>query len=204
LPLGGDPLDTTALGYPLLTTYIKAVDIYKIVGLSLSMGMDLAHGGASANSDYIINFAGIYVVVGGATSGWGFDIYLCPEDTTASPNNGINGNIPTGAGTFIDPTNATITYKVAVDLYTLYMMYGVAAINPAYTIYTYNAAGTTVVNATGNRVWTSGNTTMRGWQAIVGWSWAASGHATSNLSVLPAAGGFGYTSSSPYRRVQLP
>ena len=65
LPLGGDPLDTSALGYPLLTTYIKAADIYTIVGISLSMGMDLAHAGASADSDYVINFAGIYVVIGG-------------------------------------------------------------------------------------------------------------------------------------------
>jgi 5'-nucleotidase len=202
LPLGGDPLDTSALGYPLLTTYIKAADIYTAVGVSLQMGMDLTHAGASANSDYIINIAGIYVVVGGNVNGLGigYDIYLCPTDTnTLSPNYGMNDNIPTGAGTFIDPTNTTITYKVAVDLYTLMMMYGVAAINPAYTIYTYNSAGTTVVNASGNRVYTSDSgTTMRGWQAIVGWSWAASGGATSNLSAA------GYTSALPYRRVQLP
>jgi len=43
---------------------------------------------------------------------------------------------------------------------------------------------------------TGATTTMRGWQAIVGWSWAASGGATSNLSAA------GYTSALPYRRIQ--
>ena len=74
-------MDESALGYPLLTTYIKGEDIYTAVGISLQIGMDVAHGGASADSDYIINFAGIYVVVGGDANGShiGYDVYLCPE-----------------------------------------------------------------------------------------------------------------------------
>jgi 2',3'-cyclic-nucleotide 2'-phosphodiesterase (5'-nucleotidase family) len=209
LPLGGDPLDSSALGYPLLTTYIKAADIYKIIGLSLSMGMDLSHAGASADGDYVINFAGIYVKILPTTSltGLGYDIYFCPLDgNTSSPNYGMNNNIPTAAGTFINPGDGTV-YKISVDLYTLMMMYAVAALHPGdpnYVINTYNADGSAALQTAVElkRVMTGATTTMRGWQAIVGWSWAASGHATSNLSVLPAAGGFGYTSSLPYRRVQ--
>ncbi|MGD0280050.1 MAG: metallophosphoesterase [Smithella sp.] len=129
LPLGGDPSDSSALGYPLLTTYIKAADIYTIVGISLSMGMDLAHSGLNADSDYYINFAGIYVKVYAnhthSLTGLGYDVYLCPTDTnTSSPNYGMNGNIP-GAGTFINPTNTTTLYKISTDLYTLMMMYEV-------------------------------------------------------------------------------
>ena len=189
VPLGADPLDSTAFGYPLLTTYIKAHDIYVAVGISLLMG---AYQG---NGDYYINFAGIYVHVISWPSS--YVVYLCPTDAnTSSPNYGMNGNLRTGtAGTLINPADTTTTYKIAVDLYTLYMMYEVAAINPAYTIYTYNAAGTTVVNATGNRVWTSGTTTMRGWQAMEAWPWAAGAHATSNLS------NAGYMSAYPYPRV---
>ncbi|PKN52133.1 MAG: hypothetical protein CVU55_08750 [Deltaproteobacteria bacterium HGW-Deltaproteobacteria-13] len=189
VPLGADPLDSTAFGYPLLTTYIKALDIYKAVGISLLMGS------FQNNGDYYINFSGIYVHVIAWPST--FQVYLCPTDTnTSSPNYGMNGNLRTGvAGTLINPGDTVTTYKIAVDLYTLYMMYAVAAINPAYTIYTYNAAGTTVVNATGNRVWTSGSTTMRPWQAMEAWSWAAGAHATSNLS------NAGYYTAYPYPRV---
>lgn len=46
LPLGGDPVDTSAMGYPLLTTYIKGADIYTAVGISLQMGMAIAGGNA--------------------------------------------------------------------------------------------------------------------------------------------------------------
>ena len=137
LPLGGDPLDSTALGYPLLTTYIKAADIYKVVGLSLSMGMDLSHAGASADGDYVINFAGIYVEILPTTSltGLGYDVYLCPLDSnTSSPNYGMNNNIPTAAGTFINPGDGTTVYKISVDLYTLMMMYAVTALHPGYPI----------------------------------------------------------------------
>jgi 2',3'-cyclic-nucleotide 2'-phosphodiesterase (5'-nucleotidase family) len=191
VPLGADPLDSTAFGYPLLTTYIKAADIYTAVGISLLMGM------ASGNDTYYINFAGIYVHVN-SLSPLSFLVYFCPTDTnTSSPNYGMNSNIPYAAGTLINPADTATTYKIAVDLYTLYMMYEVASINPAYTIYTYNAAGTTVVNATGNRVYTStSGTTMRPWQAMEAWSWAAGAHATSNLS------NAGYTSALPYRRMQ--
>lgn len=198
LPLGGDPLDTSALGYPLLTTYIKGEDIYKIVGLSLSMGMDLPTG-ASANDTYFINMAGLYVVAGGNAngSGIGYDVYLCPTDTNpSSPNYGMNDNIPTGAGTLLYPVAGATIYKVSVDLYTLMMMYEVGALL-GVTINTYDASGTPD-DASDNRVWTSGTTTMRAWQAMVGWSWAASAHATSNLSAA------GYSSGLPYRRVQLP
>ena len=200
LPLGADPLDTTALGYPLLTTYIKAADIYTVVGISLSLGMDLPHAGASADSDYDINFAGIYVVIGGNVNGTGcgYDVYLGPTDTNASsPNYGMNNNIPTAAGTLISPLDGTTVYKIAVDLYTLMMMYEVHNLYPAYAVNTYNADGSAALQ-TGvelKRVMTGATTTMRGWQAIVGWSWAASGHSTSNLSAA------GYVSSVP-KRVQ--
>jgi len=194
VPLGADPLDSTAFGYPLLTTYIKADDIYKAVGISLLMGM------ISGNDTYYINFAGIYVDVGGNASGagMGFDVYLCPTDTnTSSPNYGMNSNIPYAAGTLLYRTDTATTYKIAVDLYTLYMMYEVASLYSAYTIHTYNAAGDTEVTATGNRVYTSASgTTMRPWQAMEAWSWAAGAHATSNLS------NAGYTSALPYRRMQ--
>jgi 2',3'-cyclic-nucleotide 2'-phosphodiesterase (5'-nucleotidase family) len=198
LPLGGDPMDTTALGYPLLTTYLKAADIYTAVGISLQMGM------FAANGTYVINFAGIYVQIAipPATSltPLGYDVYLCPMDTnTSSPNYGMNDNIPTGAGTFINPGDTATLYKISVDLYTLMMMYKVHDLYPAYMVNTYNASGTLLppYGAAGNRVMTGTATTMRGWQAIIGWSWAVSGHATSNLSVA------GYTSGLPYRRVQL-
>lgn len=195
LPLGGDPLDESALGYPLLTTYIKAADIYTVVGISLQLGMGVA------NSDFVINFAGIYVQILPTTSltGLGYDVYLCPTDTnTSSPNYGMNDNIPTGAGTFINPGDGGTLYKISVDLYTLMMMYKVHALYPAYVVNTYNSSGTLLpaYGAAGNRVMTGATTTMRGWQAIVGWSWAASGGGTSNLS------NAGYTSGLPYRRVQ--
>lgn len=196
LPLGGDPLDTTALGYPLLTTYIKAADIYTVAGISLQMGM------GAANSDYVINFAGIYVQILPTTSltGLGYDVYLSPTDTNpASPNYGMNDNIPTGAGTFINPGDGTTLYKISVDLYALMMMYKVHDLYPIYVVNTYDSSGTLLppYGAAGNRIWTSSSgTTMRGWQAIVGWSWVASGGATSNLSNV------GYTSALPYRRVQ--
>jgi len=201
LPLGGDPLDTSALGYPLLTTYLKAADIYTAVGISLQMGMDLAYAGAYANGTYFINSAGIYVKILPTTSltGLGYDVYLCPIDTnTSSPNYGMNDNIPTGTGTFINPANGTTLYKIAVDLYTLMMMYKVHDLYPAYEVNTYDASGTLLppYGAAGNRVMTGATTTMRGWQAIVGWSWAVSGGATSNLSAA------GYTPALPYRRVQ--
>jgi len=201
LPLGGDPSDSSALGYPLLTTYIKAADIYTVVGISLSMGMDLAHAGASADSDYVINFAGIYVVIGGNVNGTGcgYDVYLSPTDTnTSSPNYLLNNNIPTGAGTLISPLDGTTVYKIAVDLYTLMMMYQVHNLYPAYVVNTYNADGSAALQATValKRVMTGATTTMRAWETIVGWSWAASGHATANLSAA------GYTSSLPYRRLQ--
>lgn len=201
LPLGGDPSDSSALGYPLLTTYIKAADIYTVVGISLSMGMDLAHAGASADSDYVINFAGIYVVIGGNVNGTGcgYDVYLSPTDTnTSSPNYLLNNNIPTGAGTLISPLDGTTVYKIAVDLYTLMMMYQVHNLYPAYVVNTYNADGSAALQATValKRVMTGATTTMRAWEAIVGWSWATSGHATANLSAA------GYTSSLPYRRLQ--
>jgi 2',3'-cyclic-nucleotide 2'-phosphodiesterase (5'-nucleotidase family) len=197
LPLGGDPSDTTGLGYPLLTTYVKATDIYKVVGLSLSMGM------AAGNDTYVINFAGIYVQIRPTTSlsTLGYDVYFCPPDSnTSSPNYGINNNIPIAAGPFIIPVDGPV-YKISVDLYTLMMMYAVAALHPGdpnYVINTYNADGSAASPAAvaSKRVMTGATTHMRGWQAIVGWSWAASGHATSNLSAA------GYTSSLPYRRVQ--
>lgn len=188
VPLGGDPLDTSALGYPLLTTYIKAHDIYVAVGISLLMG---AYQG---NGDYYINFAGIYVhVLSWPTT---YYVYLCPLDTNASsPNYGMNGNLRTGMpGTLINPADTSTLYKISVDLYTLMMMYQVASINPAYTIYTYDSVGTPV-NASANRVWTGTTTTMRGWQAMEAWSWAAGAHATSNLSNAE------YTSAYPYPRV---
>jgi hypothetical protein len=195
LPLGGDPLDESALGYPLLTTYIKAADIYTVVGISLQIGM------GAANSDFVINFAGIYVQILPTTSltGLGYDVYLCPTDTnTSSPNYGMNDNIPTGAGTFINPGDGVTLYKISVDLYALMMMYQVHDLYPAYVVNTYDSSGTLLpaYGAAGNRVMTGATTTMRGWQAIVGWSWAASGGATSNLS------NAGYTSGLPYRRVQ--
>ena len=203
LPLGGDPSDSSALGYPLLTTYIKAADIYTIVGISLSMGMDLTHSGLNADSDYYINFAGIYVIVyanpANSVTGLGYDVYLCPTDNnTSSPNSGMNGNIPTGVGTFINPGNTTILYKISTDLYTLMMMYEVENIS-SYVVNTYDAAGNLLpqYGAVGNRVYTSASgTTMRGWQSIEAWSWAAGAHATSNLSIA------GYTSAAP-SRVQL-
>jgi 2',3'-cyclic-nucleotide 2'-phosphodiesterase (5'-nucleotidase family) len=195
LPLGGDPSDGSALGYPLLTTYIKAADIYTIVGISLQMGM------GAASDTYIINFAGIYVKILPTTSlsGLGYDVYLCPTDTnTSSPNYGMNNNIPTAAGAFINPGNVATLYKISVDLYALMMMYKVHDLYPSYVVNTYNSSGTLLpaYGAAGNRVMTGATTTMRGWQAIVGWSWAASAHATSNLSAA------GYTSSLPYKRVQ--
>jgi hypothetical protein len=75
------------------------------------------------------------------------------------------------------------------------MMYQVHKLYSMYEINTYDASGK-LADASINRVWTGATTTMRGWQAIVGWSWAASGHATSNLS------NAGYTSALPYRRLQ--
>jgi hypothetical protein len=112
----------------------------------------------------------------------------------------MNNNIPTAAGAFINPGDGTV-YKISVDLYTLMMMYAVAALHPGdpnYVINTYNADGSAAPPATvtSKRVMIGTTTTMREWQAIVGWSWAASGHATSNVSAA------GYTSSLPYRRVQ--
>jgi len=49
---------------------------------------------------------------------------------TSSPNYGMNGNLRNGYGrnTLLIPGDTTTTYKIAVDLYTLYMMYEVAAI----------------------------------------------------------------------------
>jgi len=155
----------------------------------------------AANSDFVINFAGIYVQILPTTSltGLGYDVYLCPTDTnTSSPNYGMNDNIPTGAGTFINPGEGATLYKISVDLYTLMMMYKVHELYPTYIVNTYNSSGTRLPDygAAGNRVKTGATTTMRGWQAIVGWSWAVSGHATSNLSAA------GYTAGLPYRRVQ--
>lgn len=208
LPLGGDPLDSSALGYPLLTTYIKAADIYTVVGISLSKGMDLAHAGASSDGDYVINFAGIYVVIGGNVNGTGcgYDVYLGPTDTYASsPNYGMNNNIPTAAGTLISPLDGTTVYKIAVDLYTLEVMYAVHNLYPAYAVNTYNADGSAAPKSAVElrRVMTGATTTMRGWEAIVGWSWAAPGHTTvyysEMISNLSAAG---YTSLLPYRRLQ--
>ena len=190
LPLGGDPLDQSALGYPLLTTYLKAADIYTAVGISLQMGM------FAANGTYFINSAGIYVKILPTTSltGLGYDVYLCPMDTnTSSPNYGMNDNIPTGAGTFLNPGDGITLYKIAVDLYTLMMMYKVHDLYPAYVVNTYDVSGTLLppYGAAYNRVMTGATTTMRGWQAIVGWS-----HAVYDLSAA------GYTSGLPYRRVQ--
>jgi len=196
LPLGGDPLDTSAMGYPLLTTYIKGADIYTAVGISLQLGMALM--GGTPKDEFVINYAGIYVKILPTTSlsGMGYDVYLCPTDANPlSPNYGMNGNIPTGAGTFINPGDGTTLYKISVDLYTLMMMYQVHALYPMYQINTYDASGS-LEDASDNRVWTGATTTMRGWQAIVGWSWAASGQATSNLF------NAGYTAGLPYRRIQ--
>ena len=196
LPLGGDPVDSSALGYPLLTTYIKGADIYTAVGISLQLGMAIA--GGMPKDDFVINYAGIYVQILPTTSlsGLGYDVYLCPTDANPlSPNFGMNDNIPTGTGTFINPGDAATTYKIAVDLYTLMMMYQVHSLYPMYQINTYDASGS-LEDASDNRVWTGATTTMRGWQAIVGWSWAASGQATSNLS------NAGYTAGLPYRRIQ--
>jgi hypothetical protein len=58
------------------------------------------------------------------------------------------------------------------------------------TIYTYDASGS-LEDASGNRVMTGATSTLRAWQAIVGWS-----HAVYDLSAA------GYTSGLPYRRVQ--
>ncbi len=196
LPLGGDPVDNSALGYPLLTTYIKGADIYTAVGISLQLGMAMM--GGTPKDDFVINYAGIYVQILPTTSlsGLGYDVYLCPTDANPlSPNYGMNDNIPSGAGTFINPGDGTTIYKIAVDLYTLMMMYQVHALYPMYEINTYDASGS-LEDASDNRVWTGATTTMRGWQAIIGWSWAASGQATSNLS------NAGYTSALPYRRLQ--
>jgi hypothetical protein len=164
------------------------------------MGMDLAHAGASADSDYVINFAGIYVVIGGNVNGTGcgYDVYLGPTDTYAlSPNYGMNSNIPTAAGTLISPLDGTTVYKIAVDLYTLEVMYEVHSLYPAYAVNTYNADGSAAPKLAVElkRVMTGATTTMRGWQAIVGWSWVASGYAVSDLYVS------GYIPSAP-KRVQ--
>ena len=209
LPLGGDSSDSSALGYPLLTTYVKAGDIYTIVGISLSMGMDLTNSGLNADSDYYINFAGIYVKVyansAHSTSGLGYDVYLCPTDTnTSSPNYGMNGNIPPATldpTKIIDHTNTTILYKISTDLYTLMMMYEVENIS-SYTVNTYDVWGNLLpqYGAVDNRVYTSASgATLRGWQSIESWAWAASSYATTYLS------NAGYTSDTSVapRRVQL-
>ena len=160
------------------------------------------------HEDYFINFAGIYVDIGGNVNGTGigFDVYLCPTDTsTSSPNYGMNSNIPYAAGTLINPANTAITYKIAVDLYTLMMMYEVAVAYPSLPVVnTYTSAGVLITDKSdaGNRVKTGvsestyGYTTMRPWQAMEAWSWAAGAHAGTNLSSV------GYTSALPYRRIQ--
>ena len=67
---------TSALGYPLLTTYLKAADIYTVVGISLQMGM------FAANGTYFINSAGIYVQMLQVLA-LGYDVYLCPPDANS-------------------------------------------------------------------------------------------------------------------------
>ena len=216
LPLGGDSVDTTAFGYPLLTTYIKATDLYKIVGLLIQTGMDLSHAGAYADDTYFINFAGIYVKIyanaAHSLTGLGYDIYLCPNDSSG-PNIGMNSNIPSAAGPFIVPVDTTPNYKIAVDLYTLMVMYELAALHPSdpnYVLNTYATASSTTplpaFGATGNRVWTSlppnKNRTLRGWQGIVEWSWLASGGTTAGVGSSPLSAA-GYYTTFPYKRIQL-
>jgi len=201
VPLGadptGDPAVDPALGYPLLTTYITAHDVYTVVGLSLLAGAYLGNG------DYYINFAGIYVHVFSWPSS--FYVYLCPDDSSG-PNAGINGNFRTSAsltGTWIDPTDTTTKYKIAVDFYTYIMMKTVAGAPYFITINAYatsSPSDTTPIDASGNRVWTSlppnKNRTLRGWQAMEEWPWVVGAHATSNLS------NAGYYKTYPYPRVQ--
>lgn len=189
LPLGADPLDSSALGYPLVTAYVKAADIYTIVGISLMMGMDAGNSFASPNDEFFINFAGIGVRMGGNVNGLGigFDVYLCGTDTNSqSPNYGINSNFAPAditTATFINPTDTTTLYKVVVDLYTLMMMYQVSAIDPTKSVKIYDQSGVelTQVQASARRV-VLGSTNMRAWQAIMGWSAGATSMGAANLS----------------------
>ena len=130
------PLDSSALGYPLLTTYIKAL-------IFILLSAYLYQWDRSDNSDYYINFAGIYVHVianlAHSLTGLGYDVYLCPtgyqyiESELRHERQYSNGS----AGTFINPGNTTISYKISTDLYTLMMMYEVEYIS-SYVINTYD------------------------------------------------------------------
>jgi hypothetical protein len=106
----------------------------------------------------------------------------------------MNDNIPNGTGTFVIPGDGVTLYKISVDLYTLMMMYKVHDLYSTYIVNTYDSLGVLLPNygAARNRVKTGATTTMRGWQAIVGWSWAASGGATSNLSAAGCTSGLSY------------
>jgi len=201
LPLGADPADTSALGYPLVTAYIKAADIYTIVGLSIAMGMDLDGGFASPNDEFFINIAGIAVKIGGTQNGLnlGFDVYLCPTDNnTSSPNYGINANSPDGTnlGTFINPGDTTL-YKAVVDLYTLLMMYQISTVDPSKSVKIYDKDGNELNQsaAAARRVIVSGKN-MRAWQSLIGWASGVTSQGTINLSDV------GYTSNASKRYQQ--
>ena len=157
MPLGADPLDTAALGYPLVHIYVKSADIYTMVGLSLLLGKGMGN-------DFFINFSGIQYTYNHATL-TPTAVYWCPVDGT-----GLNGNNPApvpGPANLVNPYDTTSIYRVAVDLYTLMMMYQVVKINPNAVVHVYDKNGVPLSQDQAvSRRFMSGTNTLRTWQAM--------------------------------------
>ncbi len=107
LPLGLSPYDPSVPGYPLMSIYASAADIYKIceVGLTFAPMM---------GSDYYLNFSGIKIdynpayaqMLQGVRA-----VYVCPVDDTLN----------LAEGTLLDPADTGL-YHIVVDLYALQML----------------------------------------------------------------------------------
>lgn len=106
LPLGVSPYapPPQPLGYPLMSMYVKAADIYKIC----TAGMVVA---PIIGGDFYLNFSGIRVDYNEASQSVD-GVFLCPSDDIAS----------VGPGTFVNPFDDTTLYHCVVDLYALQMM----------------------------------------------------------------------------------
>ncbi len=106
LPLGVSPYapPPQPLGYPLMSMYVKAADIYKIC----TAGMVVA---PIIGGDFYLNFSGIRVDYNKDLSSVD-GVYLCPPDDIPS----------VGPGTFVNPLDTTTLYHCVVDLYALQMM----------------------------------------------------------------------------------
>jgi 5'-nucleotidase/UDP-sugar diphosphatase len=116
LPLGISPYDPSIPGYPLMSIYASAADVYKICEVALTFA-------PSMGSDYYLNFSGIKIDYNPFYAQWlqgvrAVYVYAPADALCLGPLGGYDDPA------WLNPSDAAF-YHIVVDLYALQMLNGV-------------------------------------------------------------------------------